>query len=87
MYYVYVLKNPKGHLYYGYTNNLKRRLWEHNNSRGAVYTKNSKWLLIYYEAYLEEADARERENQIKQHGQAIRRLKGRLKQSLKQVLI
>jgi len=39
MYYVYVLKNVKtGKLYYGYSNNLKRRLAEHN--------KNGTWEVI-----------------------------------------
>ena len=58
MYFVYVLKNVKTKkLYYGYTNNLERRIHQHN------LTHNNK--LIYYEAYLSESDARERERKLK----------------------
>ncbi|MDP2923203.1 MAG: GIY-YIG nuclease family protein, partial [Candidatus Omnitrophota bacterium] len=54
MYYIYMLKNETtNELYYGYTNNLERRIAEHN--------KKQKWELIYYEAYKSELDARDRE--------------------------
>jgi len=76
MYYVYVLKNVRtDKLYYGYSNNLKRRLSEHN--------KEETWELIYYEAYKAESDARRRERGIKNSGQAISALKSRIKESLK----
>ncbi len=76
MYYVYVLKNENTQeLYYGYTYNLERRFDEHNTNR--------KWKLIYYEAYLSELDAREREIKLKQYGQTRTHLKNRLKKSLK----
>jgi len=75
MYYVYVLKNIKtNELYYGYTNNIERRLYEH----GLDY----KCKLIYYEAYLSESDARERERKLKHYGQSKTRLKHRIKDSL-----
>jgi len=76
MYYVYVLKNNRTkEFYYGYTNNLKRRISEHN--------KNQKCELIYYEAYKAEADARNRERRLKHYAQALTALKMRLKESLK----
>ena len=74
MYFVYVLRNNiTGELYYGYTNNLDRRLEEHGHH---------KWDLIYYEAYVAESDAREREKKLKQYGQARSHLKNRLRNSL-----
>jgi putative endonuclease len=75
MYYVYVLKNkaPQA-LYYGYSNNLKRRLAEHQ-------VKGS-WELTYYEAYRSEADARDRERKLKHYAQALTALKLRIKRSL-----
>ena len=77
MYYIYVLKNDKtNEIYYGYTNNLKRRLKEHCNN-------NCRWKLIYYEAYLSELDARERERKLKHYGQARNHLKNRFKRSLR----
>lgn len=74
MYYVYVLKyRTKGQLYFGYTENLKRRFKEHTSQKPE---------LIYYEAYRSEKDARMREAMLKHHGQTKRRLKERLTFSL-----
>jgi len=76
MYYVYVLKSLKTQeLYYGYTNDLERRMRKHNSDH--------KWKLIYYEAYLSESDARQRERRLKHYGQARTCLKRRIKESLK----
>ena len=75
MYYVYVLKNNRGELYYGYTNNFDRRVLEHN--------KDQNQELIYYEAYKSEQDARRRERKLKDYGQAVKALKSRISQSLK----
>lgn len=74
MYYVYILRNNNNKLYYGYTNNLKRRLQEH----GAKYN----FELIYFEAYKSESDARNREKQLKNYAQSLTALKSRLKKSL-----
>jgi len=69
MYYVYVLENKKTKkLYIGYTNDLGRRLKEHLGFR-----------LIYYEAYLSEKYARDRERKLKYYGSAWRGLKKRIK--------
>lgn len=74
MYYVYLLKRAdSGNTYIGYTHNLRRRLKEHKDKRPE---------LIYFEAYKDERDARERERKLKQRGQTIRRLRERIKQSL-----
>ena len=74
MFYVYLLRNCKTRkTYIGYTNNLKRRIKEHED-------KNPE--LIYYEAYKSEEDARERERKLKQRGQTVRRLKEKLVGSL-----
>ncbi|HRY82137.1 MAG TPA: GIY-YIG nuclease family protein [Candidatus Moranbacteria bacterium] len=81
MHYVYVVKNELEELYYGCTNNLRKRLFEHNNDK-SFSTKNHHWKLVYYEAYLEESDAWNREKQLKQYGQALAQLKRRIKKSL-----
>jgi predicted GIY-YIG superfamily endonuclease len=74
MYYVYLIKNLKtGKTYIDSTNDLRRRIQEHRNKKPE---------LIYYEAYKNEKDAREREKKLKQRGQTIRRLKERLRYSL-----
>ena len=53
MFYAYVLKSEKnGILYYGSTDDLKRRFSEHNSGIGGKYTKDNKpFELLYYEAY------------------------------------
>ena len=76
MYFVYVLKNKRTKtLYYGYTNNLERRIEEHN--------KQGPMECIYYEAYKSEKDARNRERKLKYYAQGLTALKGRLQESLK----
>lgn len=54
MYYTYVLKSEKnGTQYTGSTDDLKRRLDEHNSGTGGTYTsKNRPFKLVYYEAYI-----------------------------------
>ena len=49
-YFVYMLisqHNNKFYSYVGYTNDLKKRLVDHNNSKGAKYTKGKIWNIIY----------------------------------------
>jgi putative endonuclease len=77
MYYFYVLENQDDELYYGSTNDLKRRLKEHIAGKSFA-TKGSNWELIYYEAYNSELDARRREQRIKDFGQACSQLKKRI---------
>lgn len=75
MYYIYLIKNSKtGITYIGYTNDLRRRIREHASKFPD---------LIYYEAYKDKKDAKEREKKLKQRGQTVRRLKERIKNSLK----
>lgn len=75
MFYVYLLKNKEtGASYIGYTNDLKRRIKEHKDKNPEI---------IYYEAYRNKRDARRRELMLKQRGQAILRLKERLRDSLR----
>ncbi len=77
MYYVYILQNESQDLYFGSTDNLKRRLEEHQTGKSR-YTKGTIWELIYYEAYKAESDARTREQKLKLHGQAKAHLKKRI---------
>ena len=65
-YYVYVLKSEKDNMnYVGYTNNLKKRVSEHNEGK-VESTKNRLPLkLIYYEACLNQQDATHREKYLK----------------------
>jgi putative endonuclease len=83
MYYVYLIKSAKDNeLYTGSTNNLRRRIWEHNNGKNLSTKHRAPFSLIYYEAYLDESDARHRESTLKLRGNALAQLKRRLSQSL-----
>ena len=81
MYYVYVLKNKKRGIYYGYTSNLEKRLKEHNTNHSG-YTGKGEWECIYYEAYKDEKDARRREKALKGSGHTRRWLKDKIENSL-----
>jgi putative endonuclease len=84
MYYVYLLQDKNSQtIYVGYTSDLKQRVAHHLAGDGSKFTgRYHDWRLIYYEAYVCECDARDRERKLKQHGQSIRHLKNRLKESL-----
>lgn len=81
-YYVYVLQSLKNNRWYtGYTKNLRKRFREHQNNE-ARYTKGrGPFRLIYYEACLNEYDAKAREKYLKS-GMGKRYLKNRMKRFL-----
>ena len=81
MYYVYVICKSDGGIYIGYSNNVERRLAEHNSGENKS-TKGHPWKLVYYEAYFSRKDAMRRERMLKQRGQAKRHLKERISDSL-----
>jgi len=66
MFYVYILKSLKdGRNYVGYTNDLKRRVSEHNSGKVRVTRNRRPFRPIYYEAYCNQQDATEREKYFK----------------------
>lgn len=68
MYYVYIIENLLDESWYiGFTDDIKRRLSEHNSKAGGQYTKqkNGRWHLIYAEFYLDKIDALGREKFLK----------------------
>ena len=78
VFYVYVLKNSKSAaLYYGFSSDLRQRFKQHQEMR-----KHAGWKLIYYEAYLNERDAREHERMLKEYGAARGHLKKRIAHSI-----
>ena len=63
MFYVYVLNSKKyKELYIGSTNDLRKRIIEHNRGKVVSTKKKKPYDLIYYESYSVESDARERKN-------------------------
>ena len=79
MYYLYILKSKfVEEIYIGSTNDLKRRLKEHNDGVEISTKRYIPWVLYYYEAYLTEKLVRIREKKLKYNGNAIRELKKRI---------
>lgn len=65
-YYVYIMSNRSRTLYTGVTGNLERRVWQHKQGRGSIFTTRYKVKqLVYYESCLEILEALSREKQIK----------------------
>jgi len=66
MYFVYVLLSEKDSKFYtGYTSNLRNRIDKHFKGK-VIATKNRRPIrLIYYEAYINKADAKGREKFLK----------------------
>jgi putative endonuclease len=67
-YYVYLLQCSDKSFYCGYTNNLERRIKQHNNSeKGAKYTRAKRPnTLKYFEKFSTLREALKREYKIKQ---------------------
>ena len=81
MFYTYVLINKDNFMYTGFTYDLRKRFKEHNDKK-STYTKHrGPYKLIYYEACLNENDARQREKYLKS-GTGKRFINSRLKRFL-----
>ena len=67
MHYTYMVRCGDGTLYTGYTTDLCRRTREHNQGKGAKYTRSRLPVeLVYYEMYDNKTDAMRREYNLKQ---------------------
>ncbi len=64
--YVYIVKCNDGTLYTGWTNNLEKRIKDHNDGKGAKYTKSRRPVVLeYYEKFETKEEAMSREYAIK----------------------
>jgi len=84
MWYVYVLQsqNVLNWFYKGSTNNLTTRIEKHNIGEVISTKPYRPFRLVYYEAYLTEFAARNREASIKKSGSVWKPLMDRIKDSL-----
>ncbi len=68
-YHVYVLANPQGKVYVGQTNDLPRRLSQHNEPsfHGTLHTKRhpGPWRLLHQESFVTRSEAMAREHELK----------------------
>ena len=83
MHWVYILKSKSnGSLYIGSTNNLVRRLREHNAGQSFSTARYKPWKFVYIEGYALRDDALRREEVLKQFGKVYAHLKRRIQRSL-----
>ena len=67
-FYVYIIKTVSSKIsktYVGYTNDIKARLFKHNNNKGAKSTKGHKWELIYKKKFISKSKAMSYEYKLK----------------------
>ncbi len=82
MYYVYILQSSKNNsLYIGYTSDLRKRFKEHNEGKSLATKPFRPYKLIFYEAFLNEIDAKNREEYLKS-GYGRKTIKKMLKEYL-----
>ena len=68
MFTVYVLYSSAIDKYYvGYTNDLERRLLEHNRKKGKFTDSGIPWIVVHHELYKSKSEAMLREKSIKSH--------------------
>lgn len=66
MFYVYLLRSKRnGKIYTGFTIDLKRRVMEHLRGDGYTTKRMGEIELIYYEAFKNNIDAKDREKYLK----------------------
>jgi len=66
MFFVYIIQSQKQGTYYvGVTDNIERRLFEHNHGK-SIYTRSKgPWVLVYQERHNSRSEAMKREFEIK----------------------
>ena len=65
MFYTYVIKNNKGDIYKGHSDNVQRRISEHNRGNTKSTRKGSDWQLKYCESFDTREEAIKREKYLK----------------------
>ncbi len=59
------IDKSKNKTYVGFTNNIKNRLFQHNNNKGAKSTRGYKWKVIYKRRFLTKSKALSYEFKLK----------------------
>lgn len=64
-YFVYIIMDQAGRLYVGMPADPHKRLLEHNQRKGVVFTKSGLFSIVFLEKHTDRILARKRELQIK----------------------
>jgi putative endonuclease len=66
MFYVYIIQSRfDGSYYIGYTENLVRRIEQHNNGESIYTSKKMPWQMVYFEKFQTKTEAIRREKFLK----------------------
>ena len=65
MFYVYVIQNSKGDVYKGHSDNIQKRISEHNRGDTKSTRKANDWELKYSEVFEKREEAIKREKYLK----------------------
>ena len=78
MYYVYIIQNPQGRRYIGLTDNLERRLQDHNTGISKWTRLRGPWKIVWSKSCADLTEARKLENLLKRQkgGRGLARLTG-----------
>ena len=66
VYFTYILQSLKDNTFYiGSSNDLNKRILEHNSGMSKYTSKKIPWKLVYYEKFVTLSEAKKRENFLK----------------------
>jgi len=66
MFYAYILKCiTDGSLYKGHTDDLEKRLKQHNSGKSDYTSRKGSWKIVYYEEFITREEAIKREKYFK----------------------
>ena len=76
--YLIITRRLNGYItYVGYTNNIVKRVNLHNSSKGAKFTKGSKWILIFKKKFNTKSNAMREEYKLKKNYKLRKYLKNK----------
>ena len=78
MYYVYlIISKNKAPIksYVGYTNNIKKRIYEHNRGKGAKSTRGRSWVLVFKKKFKSKTSAMKYEYFLKKNKKLRKKIK------------
>ena len=64
-FFVYVLRNPGGTIYIGFTTNLDKRVRQHQEDQAGWTRGRGPWEIVHYETFTDRSDAIRRERNLK----------------------
>jgi len=65
MYWVYIIENASGIYYKGYTENLEKRINEHNSGESRYTSGKGPWKLVYSKSFSSKREALIEERRLK----------------------